>query len=760
MAEIKLGITVDDKGGVKRITQLSGATDRLDKKQKGAAKSSGDLSKGLSGVITQTTGLSPGMLGIAGATTAVVAGFVSAVGQSVELGTQLVDLRSKTGLSLQSLQELKFAGEQSGVGLDKMSDAVVRLGRRSSAELPETEKSLARIGLSIDDVLSRDPADAFALVAEKIAGIPSPADQAAVAMGIFGDSGLSILPALNQGLDENIERFRALGGVISDETLESGKALGDAITALTFVWSKLKTEIAGAVLPTLLQTADFFLVGMPAAMATTKATALEVAATLVESWAKVEAAAALLVPANQAVADSLFEQAIRMREAAAQEIEDSNSRVLAIRTAQQAQEENTTTVISASEAQGILSAATQTANLAFLQQGQTLAGLTPSLERLDAAARAELATQIDAAAGRDEHNKLMEEAAKRLAELEKKWSAEGKAANQALKRETLPPTIEWGEVQTEVNDILSEARGLMNLLGVDSDSTVGKIINGFSSAFDTLNAVLGIVDRIAGGLGGIGDLAGGLGGLFGGGGQGGGGGGLGGLLGGGLGGGLAGLGIGAAAAGIGALAGLGQRNAGDVQEEARRDLGIELPKEVAKAIAETNQPLVTFVGELAQRGFLQGETLSRELGDVFSALERGDLSKDQTQAILDQALPKLLEQIESGAVDPNSESVQRIVGAAERFGINIDALTAALGGGGAGEGPAGPGTSNAPGAGGDRAGGITIEITSNISVAEGGTIIGLESELREFFAGEMAAAMEQNLADLANRTAEKLERLG
>lgn len=238
-------------------------------------------------------------------------------------------------------------------------------------------------------------------------------------------------------------------------------------------------------------------------------------------------------------------------------------------------------------------------------------------------------------------------------------------------------TINWGDAMTTANDILSETRGLMNLLGVESDSTFGKIIAGVTKAFDTFNSVLGIIDRITGafgqlsgavGGGGGGGLFGAIGGLFGGGGDGGGGG-LGGLLGG-LGGLIpgGGLALALAPAIIGGLAGLGGligdafsglfggRDAQTVAAEAGRDLGVTISESLAESIHESGQNVQLALAQIFQEagagGFgAEGSTFglaginrfAEELGDVFSGIEQGLFSTQEGMNSIGQSIPFLLD---------------------------------------------------------------------------------------------------------------------
>ena len=239
-------------------------------------------------------------------------------------------------------------------------------------------------------------------------------------------------------------------------------------------------------------------------------------------------------------------------------------------------------------------------------------------------------------------------------------------------------TITLDQAMSGVNDILSEARGLMNLFGIEGDSALGKIIAGASKLFDTFNSVLGIADKIIGvfggsGLGGIslgggGGIFGALGGLFGGGGGGknqivqtgglaatlaGGGGGIGGAAGG-IGGALGGIGSGigslfsslgsaagalftnpfglAVLGGIGAFFGAkklfgaifgGESGVDQVTRIAAEDFGAKLPPELAKRISEagggeTASGLGLFLEEIFQTGTQSVDDFAEAIRDVFN----------------------------------------------------------------------------------------------------------------------------------------------
>lgn len=271
-------------------------------------------------------------------------------------------------------------------------------------------------------------------------------------------------------------------------------------------------------------------------------------------------------------------------------------------------------------------------------------------------------------------------------------------------------TIDWGKAMDGVNDFLSESRGLMTLLGIEADSTFGKIIGWLSKVFDAFNSLIGIIGKVLGILGkkspfGEGGLFGGLtkalGGLFGGGGipvgefvgpltEAGTQSGVGFLSGFGatMSKGLAGLGktlapfftnpftiaIGAGIAGFFLLKGLfGGRDAGTVMEEAGRDMGVTLSDALAKQIFESGKNIQFFLPEIFAEGMMSVDRFAEEIGDLFSLFEQGGISKPALIAELERTIPILIANLEQ--LGPaGEEQIQRIIAAAKAMGVEFEGL--------------------------------------------------------------------------------------
>lgn len=240
---------------------LKRINETVKKYEKGAGKAKTETRKwgeGLKKFGGQVLGVNPAMFALGGAIAGVAFGIIKATQDTIKFGSELVDLQSKTGLSIQELQELKFAAEQSGVGFKQVQDAVLRMGRRTAAELPETTKFLEKLGVSIEDILTASPGEGFALIATRIREIKSPAEQAAAAMGVFGDAGLQVLPLINQGVQDNIDRFRELDVAMTAGTAQAAKDLSDDLTVMKARWANVAQEIGGAVIPAVTESLGLF----------------------------------------------------------------------------------------------------------------------------------------------------------------------------------------------------------------------------------------------------------------------------------------------------------------------------------------------------------------------------------------------------------------------------------------------------------------------------------------------------------------------
>lgn len=115
-------------------------------------------------------------------------------------GAQIEDMSLKTGLSIESVQRLSFAANQTGTSMEVVGKAVTIMSKNLEEGTNDTAQHLDKLGLSLTDLQKMDPEEAFNAIAGAIAKLPDPMLQADEAMKLLGKSGAELLPAIREGL--------------------------------------------------------------------------------------------------------------------------------------------------------------------------------------------------------------------------------------------------------------------------------------------------------------------------------------------------------------------------------------------------------------------------------------------------------------------------------------------------------------------------------------------------------------------------------
>lgn len=200
--------------------------------------------------------------GLVGIGAGIGAPLLAAANNFAAVGDELNKMSGRTGVSVQSLSELKHALGQSGSNLTQFESSV----RRMQANLldfargtGEAKDAFGELGLSVSDLEGLSPEDQFLKIADALSKITDPSKQAALAMRIFGRSGTSLLPMIQQGT-EGIQALRKeardLGIDMSDETAADAAALTDAMAKMSKAFKQISINIGAAVAPAITKAAD------------------------------------------------------------------------------------------------------------------------------------------------------------------------------------------------------------------------------------------------------------------------------------------------------------------------------------------------------------------------------------------------------------------------------------------------------------------------------------------------------------------------
>jgi hypothetical protein len=163
---------------------------------------------------------------------------------TVESLSRVGDVADRVGLTVEQLQELRFAGEQTGVAANQVDNAMRRFSRRIAQAAAGTGELKAiveanNLQLRNADGTLRPLNDIFRDYAELVRNAGSESDQLLVAFQAFGSEGQALVNTLDKGaagLDEMAGKFRDLGGAVDREGIDRVHRFGDA-------WQRVTTFI-------------------------------------------------------------------------------------------------------------------------------------------------------------------------------------------------------------------------------------------------------------------------------------------------------------------------------------------------------------------------------------------------------------------------------------------------------------------------------------------------------------------------------------
>lgn len=254
-AEIKLNKETETLNKMER--ELSTTSTALDEMQSGTDETSDSVENlgentdetggklkgfesvlgGVGAAIKTTVGVALGLVAAVAAIGGAVAGMVfSVAGASADL----VDLSTKTGISVEQLQEMAYIGDQVGTSLDTITGAQARLirsmnsGRDGTGEQADAFKAL---GIDVEDATGnlRDTQDVFADVIDRLGEIKNPAERDALAMSLFGKSAQELNPLIAAGSDELArlaDEAHNVGAVMAEEDVAAFEAFDDTLASL------------------------------------------------------------------------------------------------------------------------------------------------------------------------------------------------------------------------------------------------------------------------------------------------------------------------------------------------------------------------------------------------------------------------------------------------------------------------------------------------------------------------------------------------
>ena len=189
-----------------------------------------------------------------------VAGFATMIKSAIDAADHLNKLSQKIGISVEALSTLRFAAQLSDVSLETLQKGIKGLSQNiaeANTGVGDGAQVFDALGISVKNADgSMKSTEAVLLqVADVFANLEDGAVKTALAVKLFGKSGMDMIPFLNQGaagINQLTAEAERLGLKLTTETARSAEAFNDNLTALKASSSALGITLARDFLPELI----------------------------------------------------------------------------------------------------------------------------------------------------------------------------------------------------------------------------------------------------------------------------------------------------------------------------------------------------------------------------------------------------------------------------------------------------------------------------------------------------------------------------
>lgn len=185
-------------------------------------------------------------------------GVAFAIKGAIDRADELKNTADKIGLTTEALSRLEFAAKQSGVELDQLQSAFVKM-TKFQAEAVNTQSEAATVfkefGIAVKDQAGnlRSGQDVFRDFAEVLSKLDTQSRNA-IGLKVFGKSFADLVPLIQggaKGLDDFAAASDKAGATVSNEFGEKADAFNDKLDALKLTISGIAVKIADDLMPAL-----------------------------------------------------------------------------------------------------------------------------------------------------------------------------------------------------------------------------------------------------------------------------------------------------------------------------------------------------------------------------------------------------------------------------------------------------------------------------------------------------------------------------
>jgi len=196
---------------------------------------------------------------VVAASAAIGTALIAMTRAGINTAAQFHDLSQSTGVTVETLSSLAVAAKTAGLDTQTLATLLGKLAKnmfQAAAGSKEQAQAFQRLGVQVRDSSGglRSIEDVLGDVAERFVAMEDGAGKTALAMQLFGKSGMAMIPLLNEGksgLAAMTEQAKRLGLVISSDTAKAADRFNDDLDILKKQLEAVGIGIASEILPNL-----------------------------------------------------------------------------------------------------------------------------------------------------------------------------------------------------------------------------------------------------------------------------------------------------------------------------------------------------------------------------------------------------------------------------------------------------------------------------------------------------------------------------
>ena len=180
--------------------------------------------------------------------------------QAINSADELYKMSQRIGVSVESLSTLKYAADLSDLSMEQLQASLKKLSVNlydvAHGQGKDAAAAFNELGLNLTDASGKGKLteDVLLDVAEKFSVMGDGAEKSAIAVKLFGKSGLDMIPFLNQGKDgikALTNEAEKLGLKMTTEFAQKAEAFNDSLTTMNYMTKGVGVTIAQQLMPTL-----------------------------------------------------------------------------------------------------------------------------------------------------------------------------------------------------------------------------------------------------------------------------------------------------------------------------------------------------------------------------------------------------------------------------------------------------------------------------------------------------------------------------